>query len=103
MKILKFVYLIFRYLTVREQKLRQRRKQAEELLAWKRRLDEEENSVYKIEKEIILWEEEKRKKRTKEKSDEKGIHLYVKYQNLYYNSGFTPHVPVFFGLTGIIF
>ena len=37
--------LLYRYLTVREQRLRTRRMQAEELLAWKDQLDNEEKAV----------------------------------------------------------
>ncbi len=42
-----------RYLTVREQKLRHRRKQVEELLAWKMKLDEEEAAIKRMEKEAM--------------------------------------------------
>jgi len=41
----------FRYLTAREQKLRQRRMEAEKLLAWKNRLDREEEEVVQLEME----------------------------------------------------
>jgi len=43
-----------KYLTVREQGLRQRRMKAEELLAWKCRLDEEEREILRIEREAVL-------------------------------------------------
>ena len=49
------VSLLFRYLTVREQKLRHRRKQVEELLAWKQQLDEEEAAIKRMEKELALF------------------------------------------------
>ena len=42
---------LFRFLTVREQVLRQRRAKAEALLAWKRRLDEEEQEVVRLERQ----------------------------------------------------
>lgn len=45
------VCVLFRYLTVREQKLRQRRIEAERLLAWKNRLDREEEEVVQLEME----------------------------------------------------
>ena len=43
----------FRYMTVREQKLQDRRRCAEELLAWKRKLDEEEEKVERLEMEAM--------------------------------------------------
>ena len=53
MIILFFVFLQFassRFLTEREKKLRLRRKAAEELIAWKKKLDDEELQVREIEK-----------------------------------------------------
>jgi centrosomal protein CEP350 len=41
---------LFRYLTEREKKLRLRRKHAEEIIAWKKKLDDEELQVREIEK-----------------------------------------------------
>ena len=40
-----------RYLTEREKKLRLRRKHAEEIIAWKKKLDDEEIQVREIEKQ----------------------------------------------------
>lgn len=48
-----------RFLTKREQKLMQRRQNAEELLEWKRRLDAEEAEVRQIEKQALAaWDKE---------------------------------------------
>lgn len=44
---------IKRYLTEREKKLRLRRKHAEEIIAWKKKLDDEELQVREIEKKGI--------------------------------------------------
>jgi len=43
-----------RYLTKREQILCRRRKNAEKLMEWKRRLDEEEATVERLEKEVLV-------------------------------------------------
>ena len=46
-----------RYLTVREQKLMERKKQASELLRWKRDLDAEEEKVLQLERTALqAWE-----------------------------------------------
>ena len=46
----------------RETKLKKRRQNAEELLAWKQRLDEEEKHVAHMEHEVLhLWDGAKRK------------------------------------------
>lgn len=44
-------FRFLRYLTIREKKLRQRRLDAERLLAWKNRLDKEEEEVHRLEME----------------------------------------------------
>ena len=44
------IIIFFRYLTEREKKLNLRRKHAEELIAWKIKLDVEEKKVRAIEK-----------------------------------------------------
>nr|XP_015211809.1 PREDICTED: centrosome-associated protein 350 isoform X2 [Lepisosteus oculatus] len=53
-----FIYnQLVRFLTKREQQLVQRRRHAEELLEWKRRLDEEEAEVRRMEKEALaVWD-----------------------------------------------
>ena len=48
--------LLYRYLTVREQRLRTRRIQAEELLAWKDQLDNEEKAVRDFYGSLTVWE-----------------------------------------------
>ncbi|XP_055897249.1 centrosome-associated protein 350-like isoform X3 [Biomphalaria glabrata] len=46
-----------KYMTAREQRLHERKKQAKELLEWKKRLDAEEQKVYQLEKKAIeAWE-----------------------------------------------
>ena len=58
-----FILPPFRNLTAREQKLRSRRRHAEELLSWKKRLDEEEARVSQLEKEALhVWDGESGKK-----------------------------------------
>lgn len=54
------MWRLFRYLTSREQKLHNRRRNAEELLAWKQRLDEEEQEVFTLEKQALsVWGDER--------------------------------------------
>ncbi|XP_077390700.1 centrosome-associated protein 350 isoform X3 [Festucalex cinctus] len=55
-----FIYnQLDRFLTKREQQLMQRRRHAEELLQWKKRLDQEEAEVRRIEKEALArWGED---------------------------------------------
>lgn len=48
---LNFFFFKKRYLTEREKKLRLRRKHAEEIIAWKKKLDDEELQVREIEKQ----------------------------------------------------
>ncbi|XP_064650175.1 centrosome-associated protein 350-like isoform X3 [Lineus longissimus] len=62
-----------KYLTAREKKLAQRRRQAEELLKWKKRLDKEEKAVYNLEVEAInVWDKTgKAKGKTPEKEAKK--------------------------------
>lgn len=49
-------------MTAREHKLHERQKQAKELLEWKKRLDAEEERVFKLEKRAIeAWEEKSKK------------------------------------------
>jgi hypothetical protein len=50
-KSFKFLLILLRYLTEREKKLRLRRKHAEEIIAWKKKLDDEEVHVREIEKQ----------------------------------------------------
>ncbi|XP_052092556.1 centrosome-associated protein 350-like isoform X2 [Mytilus californianus] len=65
---LKKLHLDERYLTKREQRLRERKKSAKELLDWKKRLDEEEQAVFELEKKALkVWDHgEKGKKKEKE-------------------------------------
>ncbi|MGH0121756.1 UNVERIFIED_CONTAM: hypothetical protein FKN15_050429, partial [Acipenser sinensis] len=55
-----FIYnQLVRFLTKREQKLMQRRRHAEELLQWKRRLDAEEAEIRRMEKlALAAWDQE---------------------------------------------
>lgn len=69
-----------KFLTKREQKLRQRRQHAEELLEWKRRLDAEEAEIQQMEKQALAaWDKELAKPKTPKKelesqrSEQKGI------------------------------
>ncbi|XP_071502262.1 centrosome-associated protein 350-like [Diadema antillarum] len=55
--------LSMKLLMKREMKLKKRRKNAEELLAWKQRLDEEEKHVASMEHEVLhLWDATKQRK-----------------------------------------
>ncbi|XP_059175915.1 centrosome-associated protein 350-like [Physella acuta] len=55
--------LDLKYMTAREQKLHERKKQAKELLEWKKRLDAEEQKVYMLEKKAIeAWGSKEKKK-----------------------------------------
>ena len=56
------VILLHRYMTVREQKLQERRRCAEELLAWKRKLDEEEACVEQLEIQAMAMMKKKNEK-----------------------------------------
>ncbi|XP_013412629.1 centrosome-associated protein 350 isoform X2 [Lingula anatina] len=73
MKELKKLHLDERHLTVREVKLQQRRRHAEELLAWKKRLDQEEREIKKMEQqavEVRLDDADRRRKGKKGKEKE---------------------------------
>ncbi|XP_074655620.1 centrosome-associated protein 350-like [Tubulanus polymorphus] len=60
-----------KYLTVREQKLQQRKKHAEDLIAWKKRLDEEEKDIYKMERKALkLFEPDEKRKGPKKQTTE---------------------------------
>lgn len=65
-----FLILFFRHLTKREQKLKLRRKQAEELLQWKERLDAEERCIRALEQEALSFYE--RKHQIEKLSESKG-------------------------------
>ncbi|XP_043941681.1 centrosome-associated protein 350 [Protopterus annectens] len=57
-----------KFLTKREQKLMQRRRHAEELLEWRRRLDAEEAEVRRIEKQALAaWDKDRVKQKTSKK------------------------------------
>ncbi|KAJ8300301.1 hypothetical protein KUTeg_021820 [Tegillarca granosa] len=59
-----------KFLTAREQKLLDRRKNVEDLLKWKRRLDEEEEKIYKMEQKAIkVWDEHEHKKTGKDEKE----------------------------------
>ena len=58
-------FTLNRYLTVREQKLQQRRQQVEELLAWKEKLDEEEARIRRMEKEALQTFQKSQKSKLK--------------------------------------
>lgn len=71
---LKKLHLDERYLTKREQRLRERKKSAKELLDWKKRLDEEEKHVFELEKKALkVWDhgDKENKKKQREKEVEK--------------------------------
>lgn len=58
--------MLCRYLTVREQRLHDRRRNVEDLLKWKRRLDEEEEKIYKMEQTALkIWDGDKKDKDVK--------------------------------------
>ncbi|KAK3594699.1 hypothetical protein CHS0354_001651 [Potamilus streckersoni] len=73
----KKIHLDEKYLTAREQKLLDRRRNAEELLKWKYMLDEEEEHVYKLEKKALkIWDsknEQTQSEKEKEKKDVKTL------------------------------
>ncbi|GFN76393.1 centrosome-associated protein 350 [Plakobranchus ocellatus] len=65
-----------KYMTAREQKLYERKKQAEELLEWKKRLDAEEAKIYQLERQAMTaWGQSGRERRgdkDKEKNRKAG-------------------------------
>lgn len=65
---LNLLYLqLNRYLTVREQRLHDRRRNVEDLLKWKKRLDEEEEKIYKMEQTALkIWDSDNKKKEGKD-------------------------------------
>ncbi|KAL3872014.1 hypothetical protein ACJMK2_039985, partial [Sinanodonta woodiana] len=71
----KKIHLDEKYLTAREQKLLDRRRNAEELLKWKHMLDEEEEHIFKLEKKALkIWDsknEQAQSEKEKEKKDVK--------------------------------
>lgn len=70
---LKKLHLDERYLTKREQRLRERKKSAKELLDWKKRLDEEEQAVFELEKKALkVWDHNEKGGKKKEKEPEKS-------------------------------
>ncbi|KAG2463763.1 CE350 protein, partial [Polypterus senegalus] len=72
-KFQQFIYnQLVRFLTKREQKLMQRRRNAEELLEWRRRLDLEEAAIRRMEKQALAaWDREpSRQKKSPEKRDD---------------------------------
>lgn len=90
--------MLCRYLTVREQRLHDRRRNVEDLLKWKRRLDEEEEKIYKMEQTALkIWEGDKKDKDVKGsekqkdnlkppvRKDKKGWYMFlirIELQNL---------------------
>ncbi|XP_051788990.1 centrosome-associated protein 350 isoform X2 [Erpetoichthys calabaricus] len=72
-KFQQFIYnQLVRFLTKREQKLMQRRRNAEELLEWRRRLDLEEAAIRRMEKQALAaWDREpSRQKKSPEKRED---------------------------------
>ncbi|XP_032884239.1 centrosome-associated protein 350 isoform X4 [Amblyraja radiata] len=64
---------LVRFLTKREQKLMHRRRHAEELLEWKRRLDAEEAEIRRMEKlALAAWNKELKPKATKREANERS-------------------------------
>ncbi|XP_078074083.1 centrosome-associated protein 350 isoform X3 [Mustelus asterias] len=62
---------LVRFLTKREQKLMHRRRYAEELLEWKRRLDAEEAEIRRMEKQALAaWDKELKQKVAKKEASE---------------------------------
>ena len=54
-------------MTVREQRLHDRRRNVEDLLKWKKRLDEEEEKIYKMEQTALkIWDSDNKKKESKD-------------------------------------
>lgn len=69
---IKKLHLDERYLTKREQRLRERKKSAKELLDWKKRLDEEEKHIFELEKKALkVWDHGEKDKKKREKEVEK--------------------------------
>jgi hypothetical protein len=69
---LKKLHLDERYLTKREQRLRDRKRTAKELLDWKKRLDEEEKEIYELEKKALkVWDHGEKGGKKKDKDTEK--------------------------------
>ncbi|KAH9508836.1 hypothetical protein Btru_050193 [Bulinus truncatus] len=65
-----------RYMTAREQRLHERKKQAKELLEWKKRLDAEEQKVYQLEKKAIqAWEVKNAEKKLGETTAKKASNV----------------------------
>lgn len=63
-------------MTAREQRLHERKKQAKELLEWKKRLDAEEQKVYQLEKKAIeAWEAKHAGKKVSETAAKKSKRL----------------------------
>uniref|UniRef100_UPI00398EA7E5 centrosome-associated protein 350 isoform X2 n=1 Tax=Pristiophorus japonicus TaxID=55135 RepID=UPI00398EA7E5 len=64
---------LVRFLTKREQKLMHRRRHAEELLEWKRRLDAEEAEIRRMEKQALAaWDRELKQKVAKREASERS-------------------------------
>ncbi|XP_072367856.1 centrosome-associated protein 350-like isoform X2 [Scyliorhinus torazame] len=64
---------LVRFLTKREQKLMHRRRYAEELLEWKRRLDAEEAEIRRMEKQALAaWDKELKQKVAKREASERS-------------------------------
>ncbi|XP_067846924.1 centrosome-associated protein 350 isoform X2 [Heptranchias perlo] len=62
-----------KFLTKREQKLMHRRRHAEELLEWKRRLDAEEAEIRRMEKQAVAaWDKELKQKVVKREASERS-------------------------------
>lgn len=74
-----FVVVSCRYLTAREQRLRHRRKQLQDMMAWNDRLDEEEATVKKMEAALATRDDPK-KPRGKDAA-EKGKHKKVEVKD----------------------
>ncbi|XP_060686057.1 centrosome-associated protein 350 isoform X3 [Hemiscyllium ocellatum] len=67
---------LVRFLTKREQKLMHRRRHAEELLEWKRRLDAEEAAIQRMEKQALAaWDRELKPNMAKREASEKITEL----------------------------
>ncbi|XP_062614422.1 centrosome-associated protein 350-like [Saccostrea cucullata] len=66
MEKMKKIHLDEKYLTVREHRLHDRRKNVEDLLKWKKRLDEEEEKIYKMEQTALkIWDGDKKEVKAK--------------------------------------
>ncbi|KAL5012691.1 hypothetical protein ScPMuIL_011242 [Solemya velum] len=64
---LKKIHFDEKFLTARELKLAERKKNVEELLKWKKQLDEEEMKIFHMERKAMeIWDDKKKKEKSKD-------------------------------------